>query len=90
MTLPSDRQDQQGNEPDPATAPERNKRLDQPRESNGSWTVGSISGRTTTELTNVEAPHQAPELNPAAAAGLLKLLTRVKDRRPTDSMEDNA
>ncbi|MBM0239139.1 hypothetical protein JNW88_21990 [Micromonospora sp. ATA32] len=89
MTLPSDHQHQQRKEPDPPTAAAPDKRLDQPRQDNGSWMVGNIDGRTTTEFINVEAPRPPPELHPGAAATLLKLLRRVNDRRTDNSTEEN-
>ncbi|MEU4555383.1 hypothetical protein EV382_2890 [Micromonospora violae] len=89
MILPFDHQHQQRKEPDPPTGAAPDKRLDQPRQDNGSWMVGNIDGRTTTHFINVEAPRQPPELHPGAAAALLKLLRRVNDHRTDNSIEED-
>ncbi|MFG1833841.1 hypothetical protein [Micromonospora chersina] len=88
MTLPSDHRHQQGKESDAAAGTAPDKRLDQCSEGDGSWTVDD-DGRATTMFIRVEAPRQAPELYPGAATALLKLLTRVNDRRTDNSIEEN-
>ncbi|MEV4465949.1 hypothetical protein AB0J51_20275 [Micromonospora echinofusca] len=89
MTLPSDHQDQQRKESNPATDAAPDKRLDPCSEGDSSWTVDDIDGRTTTAFIRVEAPHQPPELHPSAAAALLRLLRRVNDHHTDNSIEEN-
>ncbi|MEU5789755.1 hypothetical protein ABZ754_18725 [Micromonospora purpureochromogenes] len=89
MTLPPDNQHQQSKEPHPTSAAAPDKRLDQPSEDSGLWTVDNVDGRATNGFTSVAVPGQPPELHPGAAAALLKLLRRVNDRRTDTSNQEN-
>ena len=89
MTLPPDHHHQQHSKADTATAAAPDKRLDQPSEDTGSWTVDNVDSGATTWVTKVLAPSQPPELHPGAAAALLKLLRHVNDRRADNSNQEN-
>ncbi|MEU8299775.1 hypothetical protein AB0C04_21195 [Micromonospora sp. NPDC048909] len=87
MTLPPDRQSEHHQQPD-STAP-ADERLDQPSEDDRSWTVETIDSSAPPSVTSVVVPGQPPELNPGAAAALLKLLRHVNERRTDNSNLEN-
>ncbi|MGC4821846.1 hypothetical protein [Micromonospora sp. DT63] len=87
MTLPPDHQSEHHQEPNP-TAPAE-ERLDQPNEDDRLWTVETIDSSAPPSVTSVAVPSQPPELNPGAAAALLKLLRHVNDCRTVNSNQEN-
>ncbi|WP_435209520.1 hypothetical protein [Micromonospora sp. bgisy143] len=87
MTLPPDYQAEHREEPDPAAPAD--ERLDQPSEDDRSWTVETIDSSASRSVTSVVVPGQPPEVNPGAAAALLKLLSHVNDRRTDHSNQEN-
>ncbi|MGC4755670.1 hypothetical protein [Micromonospora trifolii] len=51
--------------------------------------LDNVDGGTTTGVSSVVTPDQPPELNPQAAAALLKLLTHLNDRDTEHSKQEN-
>ncbi len=87
MTLPPGHHSPQRNEPDSITPPD--KRLDQPSEDDGPWTVETVDGREASGTTRVVVPGHPPELHPAAAAALLTLLRHANPRRTDNSQQEH-
>ncbi|MEU8016008.1 hypothetical protein AB0B74_08580 [Micromonospora parva] len=87
MTLPPDHQSEHHQQPD-STAP-ADERLDQPSEDDRSWTVETVDGSAPPSVTSVVVPGQSPELQPGAAAALLKLLRHVNGRRTDNPNQEN-
>ncbi|PWR08981.1 hypothetical protein DKT68_13395 [Micromonospora acroterricola] len=87
MTQPSSDPHERPSRPRPPSAPGR--QLDRPNEDSRSWTVDNVDGGTTTGVSSVVTPDQPPELNPQAAAALLKLLTHLNDRHTEHSKQEN-
>lgn len=87
MTQPPSGPRERPSRPRPPTAPGR--QLDQPNDDSRSWTVGNVDGGATAGVSRVVTPDQPPELNPQAAAALLRLLTHLNDRHTEQAKQEN-